>query len=138
MINNLALALLLLQQTPIISGTFVPEHRMTITKASGTIVVDGQLNEPVWDDAPVAADFTQSEPLEGSRASEETEVKILYDHDNLYFGIVAHDREPGRIIISDLKKDFEAGQGDNVQIQRRPRDERQLGRRVVRQSARHQ
>src|SRR5262249_26040108 len=116
MINSLALALLLLQQTPVSPGAFVAEHRMKITRASGSIVVDGQLSEAAWKDAPVAADFTQSEPMEGSPASEETEVKILYDHDNLYFGIVAHDREPDRIIISDLKKDFEAGQGDNIQI----------------------
>ena len=36
----------------------------------------------------------------------DTEVRIVYDEDAIYFGVVAPDPEPSRIIVADLKKDY--------------------------------
>ncbi len=44
-----------------------------------------------------------AEPREGEPASEETEVRVLYDTDALYFGVVARDSDPDRIIINPHK-----------------------------------
>ena len=69
------------------------------------IVVDGVLAEPVWQRATAATGFRQREPLEGSAATELTEVRILYDDRNLYVGILAHDSEPDQVIARILQRD---------------------------------
>ena len=60
--------------------------------------IDGKLNEPQWLSAPVFDDFVQSFPDEGARPSERTEVRVLYDDDNLYVGIICYDSRPGQIL----------------------------------------
>lgn len=58
----------------------------------GPVVVDGRLNEPAWELASPATEFTQVDPEEGAPASERTEVRVLYDADALYIGARLYDR----------------------------------------------
>jgi hypothetical protein len=60
--------------------------------------IDGKLSEPQWLTAPVFDKFVQQFPEEGSRPSERTEVRVLYDDDNLYVGIICYDSHPERIL----------------------------------------
>src|SRR5215510_6515299 len=92
------------------------EHSLRAIKITEKINIDARLEELAWEEAPRATSFTQREPEEGKPSSEETEIRVLYDKDNLYFGIVAKDSEPGRIIVSELKKDFTIENGDSLQI----------------------
>ena len=92
------------------------ERRLQAVKTSEKIALDGHLNEPAWSQAPVAGSFIQNEPKQDDPATEITEVRVLYDTANIYFGIHARDSEPGRWIISDLKKDFNRDSGDTVEI----------------------
>jgi hypothetical protein len=91
-------------------------RRLLAVRATGPITLDGRLDEPDWDRAPVATDFVQNEPHEGQPATEDSEVRVLYDVNNLYIGVFAHDAEPTRIIVSDLVKDFTRGTGDEIEI----------------------
>src|SRR2546426_10501813 len=91
-------------------------RRLRAVRAAGPLTIDGALNEPAWDQAPVATDFIQNDPHEGDPASEETEVRVLYDDDNLYVGVFAHDREPGAILTNELTKDFNRQSGDEIEI----------------------
>src|SRR5438876_8304458 len=50
-----------------------------LTRATGSIHIDGRLNEPDWASARPIGPLTQREPLEGQPASERTEVRILFD-----------------------------------------------------------
>ncbi len=68
-------------------------------------VVDGRLNEAVWNDAPPLTAFTQREPVEGAAASESTEVRFLYTDRALYVGFRAFDREPQRIVGRLVRRD---------------------------------
>jgi hypothetical protein len=52
--------------------------------------LDGSLDEPAWDRAPVATDFTQQEPVEGGSPSQRTEVRVLYSETHLYLGITLY------------------------------------------------
>src|SRR5690242_2745528 len=92
------------------------DRRLASMKAGDRITIDGRLEERVWELAPVATGFIQSEPQEGEPASEKTEVRILYDSENLYIGVYAHDTHADNVVISDLKKDFNSGDGDSVEI----------------------
>ena len=91
-------------------------HILMAAAAPGTIVVDGRLDEPAWLAAPVASDFMQSEPHEGEPATERTEVRVLYDADRLYIGAYLHDREPDKIVVNDIRKDFDPDQQDDFEV----------------------
>jgi hypothetical protein len=97
-------------------GTAHLERRLTIVRAAGEITLDGSLDEPAWRDAPVASHFIQNDPREGEPATFDTEVRILYDDEAVYIGVFAQDDEPGRIIVSDLKKDFNTSTSDNFSV----------------------
>ena len=84
-----------------------PEPRtLKAARASGRITLDGALDEADWTSAPVARGFIQSDPREGQPATFDTEVRMLYDDDAIYFGVVAADQDPSRVIVTDLRKDY--------------------------------
>lgn len=61
------------------------------------IRIDGALDEPDWQSAPVTARFTQSYPDPGAEPQQRTEVRVLYDNVSLYVGIRAFDSHPDSI-----------------------------------------
>ena len=68
-------------------------------------VIDGRLEEPVWQRADVASDFIQRRPLEGQPATEKTEVRVLVDDDALYVGFRAFDSDPAAIEAQLTRRD---------------------------------
>jgi len=75
--------------------------------------IDGALDEAAWKEARVIDDFLQQLPEEEAPPTERTEVRILYDRDNLYLGVRFFDREPSRIIAWTLQRDSMAIFGDD-------------------------
>ncbi|MBI2189129.1 MAG: carbohydrate binding family 9 domain-containing protein [Acidobacteria bacterium] len=92
------------------------ERRLEAVRASGPITLDGTLDEPSWASAPLAAHFIQNDPREGEPATYDTEVRVLYDDEAIYFGVFARDEEPGRLTVTDLKKDFNTNNSDGFRI----------------------
>jgi Domain of unknown function (DUF5916)/Carbohydrate family 9 binding domain-like len=92
------------------------DRRLQALRAAGPITLDGALDEPAWSAAPVADHFIQNDPREGEPATFDTVVRVLYDDDALYFGVFATDDEPARIIVNDLKKDFNTDGSDGFRI----------------------
>ena len=68
-------------------------------------VVDGVLDEAVWQRAAAIDNFTQQEPAEGQPATERTEVLLLYDAAQLYIGVRAYDSNPNAIIATEMRRD---------------------------------
>ena len=68
-------------------------------------VLDGVLDEPLWNDAPLFDQFIQQVPHTGMPASERTEVRIVYTPDKLYFGVMSFYSEPEKIIANELRYD---------------------------------
>lgn len=60
--------------------------------------------------------FWQREPFEGQSATESTEVRILYTHNAVYFGIVCHDSTPHGVIASQLRRDVSQEFDDYFEI----------------------
>ena len=52
----------------------------------GSIRMDGRLDEPVWREAMPLAGFTQKEPVEGNPATNDLDVRFVYDAGALYVG----------------------------------------------------
>jgi len=91
-------------------------RKLQATRVAGDITLDGSLDEPAWLDAPVARNFVQRDPLEGEPATFDTEVRLLYDDEALYVGVFAKDDEPGSLVVSDLKKDFDTANSDGFSV----------------------
>ncbi|MFQ6045080.1 MAG: DUF5916 domain-containing protein [Gemmatimonadales bacterium] len=79
-------------------------------------LLDGRPDEPQWLAAPVLGGFVQHEPLEGSPASERTEVRILFDEEAIYFGAWLFDRDPGAIVTAENRRDARLEDTDAVVI----------------------
>jgi hypothetical protein len=75
--------------------------------------IDGALDERVWQDAAPLTSFVQAEPFEGQPASEHTEVRILFDDEAIYVGVVLHDRDPSLIVTTDTRRDAELDEMDS-------------------------
>ncbi|MGE0812227.1 MAG: DUF5916 domain-containing protein [Vicinamibacterales bacterium] len=92
------------------------ERRLVAVRTTTPIVLDGRLDEAVWQTAPPAKDFVQNDPREGEPATFDTEVRMLYDGEHLYIGVFARDDDPSAIIVNELKKDFNTGSSDTFQV----------------------
>ena len=79
-------------------------------------VLDGLLNDSVWNSAIPISDFLQQEPIAGMPATHKTEVKILYDDDNIYVSFMCYDDEPNKIVARALKLDGAWGADDNISL----------------------
>ena len=66
--------------------------------------------------SPPIDSFWQITPDEGQPASERTEVRVGYTNDTLYIGVVCHDREPGRIIVAESRRDSPLDETDSFQV----------------------
>jgi len=95
-----------------------PDGRRTVTAVESRtpITLDGALDEEVWRIAVPAAEFLQAEPHEGQPATELTEVRLAFDREALYIGVVCHSSDPASLIINDIRKDFVAGEQDSFEI----------------------
>jgi hypothetical protein len=87
-----------------------------VTAITSPITLDGLLDEPAWSDAPKIGELVQRQPEVGNAPTERTEVTLLYDPDNLYIGVVAHDSEPERIVATQLSRDAGLGNDDRIEI----------------------
>src|SRR5690349_13915680 len=76
--------------TPESFGLRPGRPRVSPTRTDTPPSIDGVLDDPVWQTAARITEFTQQQPLDGARATEETEVWVAYDRDHLYFGFYAH------------------------------------------------
>ena len=79
---------------------------VTAVRAGQAPAIDGRLDDAIWRNAAVIDTFVQEEPIEGAAATEQTEVRVAYDSEKLYFGIYAHYRDIGlrRVNRSDRDK----------------------------------
>ncbi len=92
------------------------DRRLWAVRIASPVTVDGVLDEAAWQVAAVADNFVQNEPREGAPGTYDTRVRVLYDDEALYIGVFASDPEPDRLIVSDLKKDFNAASGDAFRV----------------------
>ncbi|HWO57625.1 MAG TPA: DUF5916 domain-containing protein [bacterium] len=99
---------LILMATVAAAQNGAPKERKTLTAtrvASGDVRIDGRLDEAFWRQIPMADDFVQKEPNEGSTPSDRTEVGFVYDDDALYVGARMHCAHPESLRIELNRRD---------------------------------
>ncbi|MDG2090849.1 MAG: carbohydrate binding family 9 domain-containing protein [Gammaproteobacteria bacterium] len=65
-----------------------------VTRVATAPVLDGNLDDAVWQQAEVIDDFHQISPGDGTEPSEPTEVYMIYTEDALYIGARMYDSNP--------------------------------------------
>jgi len=71
--------------------------QVRVIRVDSAPVIDGKLDDSVWQNAEVLTDFHQTRPRDGGEPSDPTEVYLLFDDDALYIGARMYDSEPDRI-----------------------------------------
>lgn len=61
-------------------------------------VIDGILDDGVWNSVEWGSDFIENQPNENTQPSEQTKFKIVYDAKYLYIGVRAYDKSPDSIV----------------------------------------
>lgn len=97
------------QEVPPGSSSTSASERRTMEAVRMTpeesITLDGRLDEDVWMRAVPATNFMQQDPNNGQPATEQTEVRIVYDADTLYMGVTLFDSEPDKLIYYQMGRD---------------------------------
>lgn len=84
-------------------------------KISSEIVLDGILDEDVWNTGEWASDFYQFFPSDTSLAKAQTKVRIVYDDKFLYIAAVMDNLGPrDRYVSTSLRRDFRGEQNDGI------------------------
>jgi hypothetical protein len=73
-----------------------------IQRTDSPPVIDGILDDAVWEDAAFVDDFHQTAPSNGAPATERTVVRVTYDDEYLYIAANLQDSEPTAIQAKQL------------------------------------
>ncbi|MDA1096437.1 MAG: carbohydrate binding family 9 domain-containing protein, partial [Chloroflexi bacterium] len=78
-------------------------------------VLDGILDDEIYRTLLPASDFVQQYPLNGEPATEDTQVWISFDSDNVYVALRAWDSRPEQMVANEMRRDNQnIWQNDNV------------------------
>ena len=87
---------------------------MRLSDEASAPTLDGKVIDEAWLTVDPYAAFIQTDPLEGAPASERTEVRVLYDRATLYIGVICFDSEPGKIVVSQSRRDADLTETDAI------------------------
>ena len=79
-------------------------------------VIDGRLDEEVWQRATPLGALRQVVPVAGAAPSEATDVLLFYDDEMLYVGLRCWDRDPAGIRATQMQRDANLDPDDRVEI----------------------
>ena len=68
------------------------------------LILDGRLDEALYQRVPGIGDFVQQEPDEGARPTQETEIWVLFDDTTFYLSVRCWDTEPERIVAKEMRR----------------------------------
>jgi hypothetical protein len=111
-------ALLALASLPLIlpaAGFSEEPARYRVGPLAARIVVDGRVDEPAWQSAPVIV-LAQKEPIPGGSTLYRTELRIVRTKEALVFGFRCLDPEPERILVHSWERDGDFDEDDRVAI----------------------
>jgi hypothetical protein len=112
--KHLALTLLLVFTGAGLSGQaeYLPKKRYSAFRVESAPSINGEFDDPAWQQGTWAGGFVQHEPYADRAPSQETEFKVAFDDLNLYVAIRALDTSPDSITRRMSRRDN--GDGDMV------------------------
>ncbi|HQV55550.1 MAG TPA: DUF5916 domain-containing protein, partial [Chitinophagaceae bacterium] len=91
--TNVTLGVLLLLSMNLFAQTPI-QKKLEAKRITGTIKIDGLINDEVWKDAPVMTDLSEFRPTVGAKEKAETKTVayLLYNDEGIYFGGYCYER----------------------------------------------
>jgi len=100
------------QDQPPASGVTVTARRIM-----KPLRVDARFDDDIYQTLPPFTEIVQQEPNEGAPVSEQTELWVVFDDENIYFAVKCFDRQPDQIVATELRRDSSfIFQNDSVAI----------------------
>ncbi len=88
------------------TGAEAPRPAQAARYLSKAPTIDGAvMDDEAWKGVPAISAFRQTTPDDGADVSERTEVRIAYTDDALIIGVVCYDSDPGKLVVSDSRRD---------------------------------
>ena len=107
------------------------EKSVAVVRASAPPVIDGVLDEAVWQTAAAIDDMHEIEPVEYDEPSERTVIYLLYDDDSLYIGARMFDSDPSQITSRIMRQGEQVFGDDFIAINIDPFYDRRSGYRFL-------
>ncbi len=98
----------------------VDEKHTEIFFTDEKITIDGNLDEAAWSKSVPANTFFCYDPINGDVSLNQTEVKILYDHEAIYIAAFMHDSEPSKILKEFTNRDMNNANADAFWVSLNP------------------
>lgn len=93
------------------------DYILKIGKISEEIVLDGRLEESIWETADVAENFSMILPQDDRKATQFSEVRMAYDDKNIYLAVIFFNNTiKGDYVVESYKRDFSFGKNDNFLV----------------------
>jgi hypothetical protein len=86
----------------------LPGVRAHAVRRTGAIAIDGRLDEPAWQAAPVQRGFVQRFPSDAAAPTVDTRFAILYDDEAVFVAVWADDPRPDLIRALLTRRDVDA------------------------------
>ena len=104
------------QPPDVISRDRAGRATVRAVRVGEALAIDGRLDESVYAAVPALSDFIQQEPTEGAPATEQTEVWVLFDDDNIYVSGRCWDSAPeSRWVANEMRRDsFNIGDNEFI------------------------
>ena len=81
------------------------EYQAEAYRTYQSIEIDGEFNEEDWQKAKTITRLIQYEPAEGELISQPTEIRILYDAKEIYFGFTCFDDDISKMVANEMRRD---------------------------------
>ena len=75
------------------------------TRINEPLVIDGRLDEEIYQTVRPISGFIQQLPRNGEAATEDTEVWLTFDDRNFYVSARCHDSQPERAVANEMRRD---------------------------------
>jgi len=72
-------------------------REMVAIRTNAPPIIDGIIDDEVWENAIIENEFVQFEPYNLAAPSEKTEARLMYDNDYVYVAVNNYDTEPEKI-----------------------------------------
>ena len=103
--------------TEIISREASGKVTLRATRVTRPIVLDGKLDDEIYQQVPAAGDFVQQEPVEGELATEKTDMWVFFDDRFVYITARCWETEPRLQVANEFRRDHSDIQdGDNLVV----------------------
>ncbi len=100
--------------TSLIASSQEGQPELYVKRATGSIKIDGILDEKDWQLADKTSPFWQFFPMDTSYSLSPTVVSMTYDDDFIYVGFINYDPVPGPYITKSLRRDYRGSENDAV------------------------